>query len=86
MEHERIAAGLATSAIGENEMARAREQIRKWILGRTCSPWYASRWTEILAGPPIAVAGKLRDLEADERRALFQNTPFGFLLTDRVRG
>lgn len=85
-EHERIAAALANGEFGERELARAREQVAKWIRGATCGAWYAKRWSEILSGTPAAVAVRLRGLEADERRALVQNTPFGFLLTDRVRG
>ena len=85
-EHERIAMALADSEIGETELARARDQVAKWIRDRTCSSWYANRWSEILSGSPGDVAVRLRGLAGDERKALFQNTPFGFLLSERVRG
>ncbi|MGH7186164.1 MAG: hypothetical protein ACREIB_07815, partial [Pseudomonadota bacterium] len=84
-EHERIAAALASSEIGERELAQARDQVAKWIRGATCSPRYVKRWSKILAGSPVEVADRLLEIEVEERNALFQNTPFGFLLTDRVR-
>ncbi|MEW6690978.1 MAG: hypothetical protein AB1452_18030 [Pseudomonadota bacterium] len=85
-EHERIAAELAAAKLGDPELARAREQVGKWRRDHTCSDWYVHRWTEILSGPPTAVAQRLRALEAGERMALVQNTPFGFLLAEQVRG
>ena len=65
---------------------QAAGAVAKWIRGRICSPRYSSRWAKILAGSPGTVASRLRALEKSERSALFQNTPFGFLLRDRVRG
>jgi hypothetical protein len=84
-EHDRIAAGLAGAEFGETELARARRHVGEWVQNGTCSSWYANRWSEILSGPPAAVASRMRALAGDERRALFQNTPFGFLLSERVR-
>jgi hypothetical protein len=85
-EHERIAAAFASAKYGDAQLNRAREQVGKWIRDGTCSQWYAKRWSQILSGSPAAVAAQLRMLEAEERMALVQNTPFGFLLAKQVRG
>jgi hypothetical protein len=84
-EHGRIAGALIAGEYGEQELVRAREQVAKWKRDGTCSSWYVKRWSEILFGPPSEVAMRMRGIEAGERRALYQNTPFGFLLSERVR-
>lgn len=85
-EHERIAIALANSEYGEAELARAREQVGKWERDQTCSLWYVRKWSQILLGAPGAVAERMRAIAPEERMALVQNTPFGFLLADQVRG
>lgn len=85
-EHERIAVAFATAEYGVAELNRARDQVAKWVRDGTCSQWYAKRWSQILSGSPAAVAAQLRMLESEERMALVQNTPFGFLLAEQVRG
>lgn len=85
-EHARIAAAFADASYGIDELSRARNQVDKWMRDRTCSPWYVQKWSQMLLGTPAAVAEKMRAVDPEERMALFQNTPFGFLLADRVRG
>lgn len=85
-EHDRIARALSAREFGDRELARAREQVEKWRRDGTCSAWYVKRWSETLSGSPSEVAGRMHGLEAGERRALYQNTPFGFLLSEQVRG
>lgn len=84
-EHDRIAARLVAGQIGERELVQARQRVAEWIRNGTCSPSYTKRWSKILSGRPNEVADRLRGINADWRNALFQNTPFGFLLTERVR-
>jgi transcriptional regulator with XRE-family HTH domain len=78
--HERIAAKLAIGKAGPQALARARAQVAKWQEHGICSDWYVRRWNAILQGSPRRVAARLIDLEGPEARALFQNTPFGFLV------
>ena len=84
-EHERIAAGLEAGEMGERELIRAREQVAKWERHEICSHRYVEYWRAILAGSALEVARRMRGIEASERAALYQNTPFGFLLSERVR-
>ena len=83
--HERIAAKLALGEIGPGALKRAREQVRKWHEHRICSKWYVDRWSRILEGPGPRVASKMLGLDGAEARALFQNTPFGFLVREQLR-
>ena len=85
-EHDRVAAGLALGALGAPDLVRARRQVARWVKQGTCSPWYARRWSEILAGKPAEAAARLLALEEGEQKALYQNTPFGFLVGARARG
>jgi HTH-type transcriptional regulator/antitoxin HipB len=78
--HDRIAARLALGEIRADAIARARAQVAKWQAQRICSKWYVQRWTAILRGPARSIAARLLALEPADARALFQNTPFGFLV------
>ena len=83
--HDRIAASLALGQIGAAEIERARGQVRKWEEHGICSRWYVDRWRAILDGTGRQAAAKLLALEKDDARALFQNTPFGFLVREYLR-
>lgn len=83
--HERIAAKLALGELGPEALARARAQVGKWQEQRICSDWYIGRWTEILRGPAARIASRLLELDPAEANALFQNTPFGFLVRPEMR-
>lgn len=83
--HERIAAMLALGEIEPGAVARARAQVRKWDEQRICSKWYVDRWSEILEGQGAKIASKLLALDKPDARALFQNTPFGFLVREQLR-
>lgn len=83
--HERIAANLALGEIGTDAIARARAQVRKWDEQRICSKWYVERWSEILSGAAPKIAARLLALAPADAKALFQNTPFGFLVREQLR-
>lgn len=83
--HDRIAANLALGKVSARDVERARAQVRKWAEQQICSQWYADQWGAILAGPRREIAGRMLALEAEDARALFQNTPFGFLVRDFLR-
>jgi transcriptional regulator with XRE-family HTH domain len=83
--HDRIAALLALGEVGDEALERARAQVRKWHEHRICSDWYVARWNEILAGSPAGIAARIVALGKEDARALFQNTPFGFLVRDFLR-
>ncbi len=78
--HERIAAMLALDELGEQDLDRARAQVAKWSEHQLCSQWYVAQWTGILDGAPRDVAARLIRLAPGDAKALFQNTPFGFLV------
>lgn len=80
LAHARIAARLALGEIGPPEIERARAQVAKWEEQRICSKWYVQRWRAILRGSGRSIASRLLALEPSDARALFQNTPFGFLV------
>ncbi len=83
--HDRIAARLALEAIDSADLERARSQVRKWSEERICSRWYIDRWSRILSGSGSEIAAKLLALGKDDAKALFQNTPFGFLVRAILR-
>lgn len=83
--HDRIAARLALEAIDPADIERARGQVRKWAEHRICSRWYIERWKRILAGTGSEIAAKMLALGKDDAKALFQNTPFGFLVRALLR-
>ena len=83
--HERIAARLALGELEPGAIERARDQVRKWDEHRICSKWYVERWSEILDGPDPRIASKLLALDKADAKALFQNTPFGFLVRQQLR-
>jgi len=78
--HERIAAMLALDLVDPGALDRARGQVRKWDDQQICGPWYVDRWNGILAGTSAQVARNILALEKQDAKALFQNTPFGFLV------
>ena len=60
-------------------VVRARGVVDRWERERLCSRHYVSRWRSMLEGPVERVAQAL--LEPGEwRDALFQNTPWAFVL------
>ncbi len=83
--HERIAALLALDAIEPGDIERARNQVRKWADQKICSQWYVDQWTGILAGSGREIASRMLKLKKDDAKALFQNTPFGFLVREFLR-
>jgi transcriptional regulator with XRE-family HTH domain len=83
--HYRIAALLALGEIPSGDISRARSQVRKWADGQICSPWYIDRWDSILAGTGRQIASRMVALGKDDAKALFQNTPFGFLARQFLR-
>ena len=83
--HDRIAALLALGKIPVADVGRALNQVRKWADQQICSQWYVDRWSAILAGSRREIAARIIALEKEEARALFQNTPFGFLVRDFLR-
>lgn len=83
--HERIAAMLALDAVNPGALEQARGQVRKWADQQICSQWYVDRWSGILAGTGAQVAQKILALEKQDAKALFQNTPFGFLVRTILR-
>ena len=83
--HERVAAMLAPDAVDPGAIKRARGQVRKWADNKICSQWYVDQWTGILAGSGRQIALKILKLEESAAKALFQNTPFGFLVREQMR-
>jgi HTH-type transcriptional regulator/antitoxin HipB len=83
--HYRIAALLALGEISPDDINRARSQVRKWADEQICSPWYIDRWSRILAGTGRQIASRMVALGKDDAKALFQNTPFGFLARQFLR-
>lgn len=83
--HDRIAAMLALNALDPGALEQARGQVRKWADQQICSQWYVDRWSGILAGSGRQVAQKILALDVQDARALFQNTPFGFLVRTFLR-
>lgn len=83
--HDRIAARLALRQVSPAEIEKARNQVRKWADQKICSQWYVDRWTALLAGPAREIASRILQLEKEEAKALFQNTPFGFLVREYLR-
>jgi HTH-type transcriptional regulator/antitoxin HipB len=83
--HYRIAALLALGEISPGDINRARTQVRKWADEQICSSWYINRWSKILAGSGRQVASAMVALGKDDAKALFQNTPFGFLARQFLR-
>jgi transcriptional regulator with XRE-family HTH domain len=65
-------------------VARARAGVDRWERDGLCSRHYVSRWRTMLSGPVERVAQAL--LEPDEwADALFQNTPWAFILEPAAR-
>jgi transcriptional regulator with XRE-family HTH domain len=60
-------------------VARARAVVDRWEREGLCSRHYVSRWRAMLAAPIDQVAGSLVD-PGEWGDALFQNTPWGFVL------
>ena len=85
LAHARIAARLALGERGAADIGRARAQVRKWDEQRICSKWYVERWRRLLRGAGRGVAARLLALDPADARALFQNTPFGFLVRAELR-
>lgn len=83
--HDRIAARLALRQVRPAEIAKARNQVRKWGDRQICSQWYVDRWTALLAGSVREIASRILQLENEDAKALFQNTPFGFLVREYLR-
>lgn len=83
--HDRIAAALALGQVSARDIARARAQVARWAEHRICSGWYVARWGRILEGTRREIAARLLALEKEDAGALFQNTPFGFLVRDYLR-
>ena len=77
--HYRIAGLLALGEISPGDINRARGQVRRWADQQICSRWYIDRWSRILTGTGRQIASKMLALGKDDAKALFQNTPFGFL-------
>lgn len=83
--HDRIAASLALGQVSGRDIERARKQVDKWAEQRICSGWYVEQWRRILEGTGREIAARLLALEKEEAKALFQNTPFGFLVREYLR-
>jgi hypothetical protein len=83
--HDRIAARLALGAIDRADVERARKQVRKWADEKICSQWYVDQWTRILSGSRKEIAAKMIGLDRADSGALYQNTPFGFLVRADLR-
>lgn len=83
--HDRIAARLALRQVSPAEIEKARNQVRKWADRQICSQWYVDRWTALLAGSAREIASRILQLEKEDAKALFQNTPFGFLVREYLR-
>ena len=83
--HDRISARLALREVSPGDIEKARSQVRKWADQQICSPWYVDRWTALLAGSAREIASRILRLEKEDAKALFQNTPFGFLVREYLR-
>ena len=83
--HDRIAARLALDAMDLGDIERARDQVRKWADQHICSQWYVDEWTRILGGSGREIAAKMLALGKADSSALFQNTPFAFLVRRELR-
>jgi hypothetical protein len=83
--HERIAALLALGEVDPGALEQARGQVRKWAEQQLCSRWYVERWSAILEGAGPQVARNILALDKADAKALFQNTPFGFLVRAILR-
>ena len=83
--HDLIAARLALGAIPRADIEAARAQVRKWADRQICSQWYVDRWSRLLSGSGREIASKMIALEKADARALYQNTPFGFLVRAQLR-
>ena len=83
--HGLIAARLALGTIPRADIERARKQVRKWTDQQICSQWYVDQWTHILSGSGRQIASKMIALGKADAEALFQNTPFGFIVRADLR-
>jgi hypothetical protein len=63
---------------------RARQRVAGWLSSKAEAPFYALRWSEVLAGDPSSVAAFLveRSDLADELR---QSSPFAGALSPQER-
>ena len=76
--HYRLALELAAGGKAAAELvAKARERVALWRRMRTCSAYYADRWTDLLALPPRELARAMVSL-GDWEDAMFQNTPWSW--------
>ena len=82
--HERIAASLALGEIDAGAIGQAKDQVKKWSDQRICSQWYVDQWSKILEGSGAQIASKLLKLDKGDAKALYQNTPFGFLVKEQL--
>ena len=82
--HDRIAAFLVLERLQPADVERARDQVRKWADEEICSRWYVDQWEATLSGTAREIAGKILDLETENAKALFHNTPFGFLVREFI--
>jgi hypothetical protein len=65
-------------------LASARQRVQTWLASGTEAPFYARKWSEILAGDPSSIASFLTERSelADELR---QSSPFAGALKPRER-
>ncbi|MEO7415602.1 MAG: hypothetical protein ABI163_00955 [Thermoanaerobaculia bacterium] len=65
-------------------LASARQRVQTWLASSTEAPFYARKWSEILAGDIPSIAGFLTERSelADELR---QSSPFAGALEPRER-
>lgn len=76
--HLRLAVELATNRKrAQVQIAKARIVVELWHLNRTCSPFYITRWSALLALPPGELAEQMAAL-GEWEDALFQNTPWSW--------
>jgi hypothetical protein len=63
---------------------RARQRVAGWLSSKAEAPYYALRWSEVLAGDPSSIAAFLveRSDLADELR---QSSPFAGALSQEER-
>jgi hypothetical protein len=66
-------------------LASARQRVQTWLASATEAPFYARKWSEILAGDPPSITSFLTERSelADELR---QSSPFAGALDPRERG
>lgn len=75
--HFKLAINLALMRPSAVQALRdARNMVALWKKNKTCSEHYIREWTRILAGTPVQVAGRIRDIDEQWLDALLQNTPF----------